>query len=79
MKTAISIPDDIFEQAECFARKKKISRSALFTVAVEEYVRHQEATDVTRRLNEVYPRENSSLEPIAENMQAGSLQMETWE
>ena len=38
MKTAVSIPDDIFEKAEDLARRMKKSRSKLFSNALEEYV-----------------------------------------
>jgi predicted transcriptional regulator len=53
MKTAISIPDDIFEGAERFARRTKKSRSQLFSDAVREYLaRHapDEVTDAMDRL-----------------------------
>ena len=38
MKTAISIPDDVFEVAERLARRTKKSRSRLFSDAIGEYV-----------------------------------------
>jgi hypothetical protein len=38
MKTAISIPDDVFEQAERAAKRLGLSRSELFTRAVKEYL-----------------------------------------
>jgi metal-responsive CopG/Arc/MetJ family transcriptional regulator len=36
MKTAVSIPDDLFEQAEELARRSKKSRSQLFADALRE-------------------------------------------
>jgi metal-responsive CopG/Arc/MetJ family transcriptional regulator len=78
MKTAISIPDDVFEQAERFARRKKISRSALFTAAVKEYVQAQLNKDVTQRLNEVYAEEDSSLDPVLAALQTDALPKEDW-
>jgi metal-responsive CopG/Arc/MetJ family transcriptional regulator len=38
MKTAISIPDDVFAQAERVAKRLGLSRSELFTKAVQAYV-----------------------------------------
>ena len=38
MKTAISIPDDVFQGAERLARRTKKSRSQLFSDAVREYI-----------------------------------------
>ena len=78
MKTAISIPDEVFSLAEVFARRRKMSRSALFTVAVAEYVQQHRAEDVTRKLNEVYAKEDSSLDPVLERLQAAALPREEW-
>ena len=78
MKTAISVPDEVFSRAEVFARQRKITRSALFTVAVAEYVQHHRAEDVTRKLNEVYAKEDSSLDAVMERLQALSLPKEEW-
>jgi metal-responsive CopG/Arc/MetJ family transcriptional regulator len=38
MKTAVSIPDDVFEKGEKAARRLKMSRSELYARAVEAYV-----------------------------------------
>ncbi len=78
MKTAISVPDAVFSRAELFARRRKMTRSALFTVAVAEYVQKHRGEDVTRKLNEVYAREDSSLDPILERAQTLSLPREEW-
>jgi len=78
MKTAISIPDDVFSQAERFAHRRKMSRSALFTVAVDEYIRHHRDDDVTRRLDMVYANEDSSLDPVFAKLQSLSLPKEDW-
>ena len=47
MKTAVSIPDDVFEGAERLARRTKKSRSQLFSDAVREYVARHAPEDVT--------------------------------
>jgi metal-responsive CopG/Arc/MetJ family transcriptional regulator len=78
MKTAISIPDDVFSRAEGFAHRQKMTRSALFTVAVDEYVQKHRSDDVTRKLNEVYAKEDSSLDPVLERLQALSIPKEEW-
>ena len=53
MKTAISIPDDIFEGAERLARRTKRSRSQLFSDAVKEYLARHTTDDVTEAMNRV--------------------------
>ena len=54
IKTAVSIEESVFREAENLSRRLKVSRSQFFTRAVSEYVRQCQAEDVTRRLNEVY-------------------------
>ncbi|MFU8781450.1 MAG: ChpI protein [Kiritimatiellia bacterium] len=78
MKTAISIPDDVFSRAETFAHRRKMTRSRLFTVAVDEYLLHHRDDDVTRRLNDVYANEDSSLDPVFAGLQSFSLPKEDW-
>ncbi len=53
MKTAISIPDDVFKVAERLARRTKKSRSQLFSDAVREYVARHAADEVTDAMNRV--------------------------
>ncbi len=78
MKTAISIPDDVFTQAESFAHSHRMTRSALFTVAVDEYIHHHRGDDVTRKLDHVYATEDSSLDPVLALLQTLSLPKEEW-
>ena len=78
MKTAISIPDNVFEQAESLARKLKISRSELFTEAVKVYLKENHVEDVTAKLNEVYEDADSSLDKSLLNAQTASLPKEEW-
>ena len=54
MKTAISIRDDIFEAAEKVALDMGISRSELYSKAVELFVSRHENERVTERLDAVY-------------------------
>jgi len=54
MKTAISIEDDLFKQAEDAAKELGLSRSALFSQAVEEFIRTHMPSEITKKYNEVY-------------------------
>lgn len=56
MKTAISIPDDTFKDAEEAAARLGISRSEFFTRAAVAYIRESEAEEVTARVNAVLSR-----------------------
>ena len=73
MKTAISIPDHIFELAEELARKLEISRSELFARAIEEYVKDRMDHSITERLNEIYSTEDSSIDVNMAKMQSASI------
>ncbi len=51
MKTAISIPDDVFNEAEALARRTRKSRSEVYARAVHEYVARHSADKVTETLD----------------------------
>jgi predicted transcriptional regulator len=53
MKTAVSIPDEVFQGAERLARRTKKSRSQLFSDAVREYVARHAPDEVTVAMDEV--------------------------
>ena len=52
MKTAVSIPEDVFKGAERLARKTKRSRSRLFSDALKEYLVRHTPDSVTEAMNE---------------------------
>jgi Ribbon-helix-helix protein, copG family len=54
MKTAISIPDDVFEQAEAAAKRLGLSRSELFTRAVREFLGEAQDASVTDSYNAAF-------------------------
>lgn len=78
MKTAISIPDDIFSAAENFAHQSHLSRSALFTRALVEFLSRRRNDGVTERLNRLYDKENSRLDEALSKMQASAISKEKW-
>ena len=51
MKTAVSIPDEIYEGAERLARRTKKSRSRLFSDALKEYLARHAPDEVTEAMN----------------------------
>jgi predicted transcriptional regulator len=53
MKTAISLPDSVFRDAERLAKRLKKSRSELYKEAVAEYVARHEPEAVTEALNQL--------------------------
>jgi len=51
MKTAISIPDEVFEEAERLARRLGKSRSEVYSLAVAEYLARHAPDQVTADLD----------------------------
>ena len=51
MKTAVSLPDDVFERAEQLARRTRKSRSQLFSDALREYVSRHADDEVTQAMD----------------------------
>jgi metal-responsive CopG/Arc/MetJ family transcriptional regulator len=78
MKTAISLPDDLFRSADALAERLGISRSKLFATAVAEFLAKHQTRKLTDRLNAVYGTESSTLEPVVHRAQRRSLDSERW-
>lgn len=53
MKTAISIPDDLFRRADELAGRLGKSRSEVYRAALADYVARREPGAVTRALDDV--------------------------
>ncbi len=79
MKTAISIPDDLFEAAERVADRLGLSRSELYQRAVAAYLqRHSEAL-ITQELNRVYGGAAvAAVDLVLDQLQRASLVRESW-
>jgi len=78
MKTAISIPDPIFDAAEDMAKRLGMSRSQLYTTAIKLYIDSLDNEAVTQALNGVYPKAADSMDPALLHMQLHSLPAEEW-
>ena len=78
MKTAISVPDDLFRTAEAAARRLRVSRSKLYATALAEFLERRQSSAVTERLNEVYARRPSKLDSALNRAQFRSIQKESW-
>lgn len=78
MKTAISIPDPIFQAAENMAQRLGMSRSELFTTAMSEYMNNHKYHNVTDSLNQVYSKTDETLDDELVLMQKHSIPEEEW-
>lgn len=78
MKTAISIPDTVFESAERMAHRLGLSRSELYVTALKDYLERHQGDRVTEKLNALYGETSSRLDSSLLAMQARSLPKGKW-
>jgi len=80
MKTAISIPDRLFEAAERLAGRLGMSRSELYASAVSQYLDDNHSKGVRERLDAVYVAdpESTRIDPVITRLQIESLPEEDW-
>ncbi|MCP5113160.1 MAG: hypothetical protein GY953_20205 [bacterium] len=77
MKTAVSLPDEVFELAEATAKRLRVSRSRLYATAIAEYLERTQSARVTERLNRVYLANSSELGSALHRAQVASLDEES--
>jgi metal-responsive CopG/Arc/MetJ family transcriptional regulator len=78
MKTAVSIPDSIFHAADSLAKRLGMSRSELFSHALEAYLETHKHDHVREALDAIYSEESSGLDETFGRMQWASLPKEDW-
>ena len=78
MKTAISIPDELFESAEQFAQRRGLSRSELYATALRQYLQEHRSEAITQQLDAIYSEEASTLDPVLVQAQTHALSKDEW-
>lgn len=78
MKTAVSIPDKVFRSADSLAKRLGVSRSKLYATALADFLSRHQSQQVKERLDAVYGKEQSELDPVLAKLQAMSLPPEEW-
>jgi metal-responsive CopG/Arc/MetJ family transcriptional regulator len=78
MKTAISVPDDVFESAERLARQERRSRSEIYSTAVREYVARHSPDEVTDALNRVVADVGTHADPFVARAAGRILENTEW-
>lgn len=63
MKTAVSLPDELFQEADRLARRLGKSRSRLYRDALAEYVTRHNPDDLTRRIDEALVVAGDEIDP----------------
>jgi metal-responsive CopG/Arc/MetJ family transcriptional regulator len=70
MKTAISLPDDLFQEAEALAERLHYSRSKLYAVAIQVFIRDNAPQTTTLRVKEFIAEYGQPVDPI---LNAGAI------
>lgn len=79
MKTAISLPDDLFRAAERLARRSRKSRSQLYADALSEYVARHAPDEVTEAMNAAVERvAEPTPEPFGARAARRALERTEW-
>jgi hypothetical protein len=78
VKTAVSIPDRVFSQADRLAKRLGLTRSELYARAVERFVGEHSDSEVTAALNRIYSERGVGLDEAAERSQLNDLPPERW-
>lgn len=78
MKTAVSLPDEIFRVAENAARRLRVSRSQLYATAISEFLARHHSESITKRLDEIYSRRPAKVDPAFYRAQLRSLKKNGW-
>ncbi len=78
MKTAVSIPDSVFEEAERLARRTKRSRSEVYCRALAEYVARHAADRVTEAMDRALDEINEPADQFTRAASRRVLKRVTW-
>jgi len=78
MKTAVSLPDDVFEEAEALSQALGTSRSALYAAALREYLARHRPDAITAALDVIYGAVDSDLDPALHGAAAQVLEHTEW-
>ena len=78
MKTAISVPDDVFELSERLAKKLKVSRSQVYAMGIRKLAEENDKKALVAKINKVCEEVDTSLSPFWKEMQSRALPKDEW-
>ena len=78
MKVAVSIPDDVYQQAERLAASLRTSRSGLYARALEEFIERRDPESVTEAMNAVIEELGAPSDPFVEEAARRILVRVAW-
>jgi metal-responsive CopG/Arc/MetJ family transcriptional regulator len=78
MKTAVSIDETIYRDAEGAAVEMGLSRSRLYALAIEEYLKNHRSETITERLNQYYQDHKAVLDDDIKQAEYNMFFREDW-
>lgn len=78
MKTAVSIPDDVFEEAERLAVELQTSRSQLYSRALREFVARHASDRLTEAMNRVISEVGGDVDEFSQRASRRVLEQVEW-
>lgn len=78
MKTAVSIPDDVFQEAEQLATDLQTSRSQLYSRALQEFVARHAPDRVTEAMNRVLDEVGTEVDEFTRRAARNVLKRVEW-
>ena len=78
MKTAISLPDELFKEAERYAEKHGLSRSELIANALRDFMKSRSDEEIIAAFNEVYKDETNAVDPVLDRLQWEAAKKNPW-
>ncbi|MGH8546952.1 MAG: hypothetical protein ACREX3_25740 [Gammaproteobacteria bacterium] len=78
MKTAVSVPDDVFHAAERHARRARKSRSQLYSEALSEYLTRHAPDEITEAMNQVIEEMSSPTDSFVDAAARRVLEQTEW-
>jgi metal-responsive CopG/Arc/MetJ family transcriptional regulator len=76
MKVAVSIPDEVYEEADRVAARKQLNRSELYTRALRRLLAEEAEDELTRRIDATCDSSSEDLAPLA---RADLIETSLWE
>lgn len=78
MKTAVSVPDDVFESAERLVRRERRSRSEVYSAALREYVARHSPDEITEAIDRVVADVGGTIDPFVSKAGMRMLENTEW-
>ncbi len=78
MKTAVSVPNEVYEQAEELAQRTGRTRSEIYSTSLRDYLAHHQADPVTAAMDRVLGEIDHEADPFLDAAARETLAEAKW-